>query len=98
MKKEKDKPGYKYIKCPVCGREYMTGEIFLPYSFVGQPTDIVRGYDENILMYEGTDMDLKEEYICDKCNTKLNIKAVVTFKVEQAKDFFDDDSYVSEEK
>ena len=49
-------------------------------------------------MYEGTDMDLKEEYICDKCNTPLTIKAVVSFKVEQTKDFFDDDSYVSEEK
>ena len=49
-------------------------------------------------MYEGTDMDLKEEYICDKCNTPLTIKAVVSFKVEQAKDFFDDDSYVSVEK
>ena len=84
-----------YIKCPVCGREYMAGEIFLPNYFVGQPTDIVRGYEDNILMYKGEDMDLEEEYTCDKCNTKFKVRAVVTFKTEKVEDFFDEDSYVS---
>lgn len=83
------------IKCPKCGREYLAGEIFIPKYFVGQPKDVIKGFEGNILTYEGEDMDLTEEYICDGCNTKFLIKAQVNFKTELAKDVFDDEEYVS---
>jgi len=83
------------IKCPHCGAEYLAGEIFLPNSFVGQPTNIIKGRDNNILSYEGSDMDLEEQYQCDFCNTKFKVKATITFKTDEYKDIFDDEEYVS---
>lgn len=83
------------IRCPKCGREYLPGEIFIPNSFLGQPTNVVKGFDGAILAYDGEEMDLSEEYICDNCNTKFSVKAIVTFKTEEVKDIFDDEEYVS---
>lgn len=84
------------IRCPHCGREYLPGEIYLPKNFVGQPTDIIRGFNGDILTYSGDDMDTKETYICDECNTKFTIDAVVTFKVEKVDEVnFDDDFTVN---
>lgn len=86
------------IKCPHCGTEYLAGEIYLPKSFVGQPTDIIKTGEGVILTHDGTDMDLKEEYTCDACNKKFVVVAAVTFKTEAVKDIFDDEEYVSESK
>ena len=43
--------GFKVIKCPHCGREYLPVEIFYPASFFGKPTTVYRdeqGKIENI--------------------------------------------------
>lgn len=85
------------IKCPHCGREYLPGEIFMPKSFLGQPRNVIKHPTEgSVLAYDGDDMDTKETYICDSCNTKFSVDAIVTFKVEEVKDLFDEDDYVSE--
>lgn len=84
------------IKCPKCGAEYMAAEIFLPDYFIGKPSGIIRSRDNNIIAYNGNDMDLEEEYECDYCNCKFNVKATVTFKTSPVgKDIFDDEEYVS---
>lgn len=84
------------IRCPHCGREFLPGEIYLPKEFLGQPTDIIRGFNGDILAYEGNDMNTKETYICEECNTKFSVDAVVTFRVEAVEEEnFDDDFVVS---
>ena len=86
------------IKCPCCGTEYLAAEIFYPKDFLGNPSDIIKTDQGVILAYDGEDMNLKEEYVCDKCNAKFITTATVSFKTEQVKDIFDEDEYVSESK
>lgn len=69
------------IVCPVCGTEYMAGEIYLPNEFVGQPKNIEKSYSEGkVLYYSGHDMNLEESFICDRCNTHFTVKAKVYFE------------------
>lgn len=81
------------IKCPCCGREYLPGEIFLPNYLVGQPTEVLRGLDGEILSHSGQEMDLEETYVCDGCKTKFKVKAEVSFTAEVVKDIFDEDDF-----
>lgn len=83
------------IKCPKCGAEYMAGEIYLPNYFVGQPENIIKGQEHNILAFEGTDMDLEEQYQCDYCNCKFKVSASITFRTSEVKEVVDEDEYVS---
>lgn len=68
------------ITCPYCGREYLPSEIYLPNSFLGKATNVMRMIDGSIEAYFGKNMDLKESYICDKCNSEFNVQAKVSFK------------------
>ena len=72
------------IRCPICGQEYLPSEIYIPSSFFGNPGEIMKNSAGKIEFYTGKDMDLKEEYICDNCKTKLKISAELTFTVEKA--------------
>lgn len=74
------------ITCPYCGREYLPSEIYLPNSFLGKATNIMRMADGTIEVFFGKEMDLKESYICDKCNSEFNVQAKVTFKSFPSKD------------
>lgn len=74
------------IACPYCGREYLPSEIYLPNSFLGKATNIMRMTDGTIEAFFGKGMDLKESYICDKCNSEFNVQAKVTFKSFPLKD------------
>lgn len=76
-----------YIKCPNCGREYLPAEIYIPQAFFGKPTSIDRNAGTGkIEEFYGTDMDLNEHYVCDKCNTPFNITAKLQFiTVEDSK-------------
>lgn len=69
------------IVCPTCGQEYLMAEIFLPSEFIGKPKEIVRTADGKITAFLGEPSNLEEEYICDNCNTKMNIKANISFEV-----------------
>lgn len=74
----KDKEPIK-ITCPYCGQEYLPAEIFIPNSFFGRPEDIERSYDGKVVDFNGTDMDLKEQYKCDCCGETFNIDTQIKF-------------------
>ena len=74
-----------FITCPHCGFQYLPGEIYDPKHFLGQPTDIVRNNLGEILGHDGIVMDLEETYICENCNKEINVKAKVSFVVNDDK-------------
>ena len=74
------------IRCPHCGAEYLPAEIFYPKHFLGMPRDIEKSTTGQITFYDGKNMNLYEEYMCDKCNTTFITRASVSFatrKVEE---------------
>lgn len=70
----------KKIVCPVCKAEYTVQEIFLPDAFFGNINNVEKDSNGKIIDYIGKDMDLKESYRCDYCNSKFNVIANVNFK------------------
>ena len=60
---------FTIIKCPKCGREYVAAEIFMPSDLLGKPNNIIRDDDGKIILCEGEQPELKEEYTCDNCGT-----------------------------
>lgn len=89
-----------YIKCPRCGREYLPVEIYLPHEFFGRPTLIERdGVTGKITNIYGSDMDLNEQYVCDKCNTPFRVNAKIQFNTtEESKYNFNEDYKTSLKK
>ena len=86
----KDKKRDNIITCPVCGREYLPAEIFVPDAFFGHPEDIDRDNSGKIEAYDGNTMDLNEEYVCDTCGAILSIETILKFKVTEKKDNFEE--------
>lgn len=76
---------FEIIECPHCNRQYLPAEIFVPGAFFGHPHSIIRDVYGQILDYEGSSVDLNEEYTCDQCNTTFQIKAKMQFIVEDTK-------------
>lgn len=70
----------KKIICPVCKAEYTVSEIFIPDAFFGTINNVEKDTSGKIIDYLGKDMDLKESYRCDYCNSKFNVTADVSFK------------------
>lgn len=70
------------IVCPCCGREYLPAEIYLPNSFLGKPSSIIKTHDGKIDVFAGQSMDLKESYICDGCGKPFKVTAKVQFRTE----------------
>lgn len=70
----------KKIICPVCKAEYTIQEIFIPESFFGTINNVEKDSSGKIIDYLGNDMDLKESYKCDYCNSKFSVTANVNFK------------------
>lgn len=79
------------IKCPICGAEYMPSEVFIPESFFGKQTEVIRNPDGTMNFYIGDDMDLVEEFICETCSSKLKINANLSFNVTCVDDTFDEE-------
>ena len=67
------------IRCPHCGTEYLPAEIFYPNHFLGKPSNIEKTSCGKVEFYDGQNMNLLEEYLCDKCNTTFAVRAQVTF-------------------
>ena len=78
------------IKCPHCGCEYMVAEIFTS-EFLGHPGKVIRDENGVILGYDGTDVDLSESYICDRCDKEFKVDASLSFKVTKINNVFDED-------
>lgn len=73
-----------YIKCPNCGAEYLPAEIYLPNHFLGKPKYIEKEHNTGkVKDFFGSDMNLKEKYICDYCNTSFKVKATVKFFTQE---------------
>ena len=68
-----------FIKCPHCGAEYLPAEIFYPNSLLGKPADIEKTATGTIDCYNGSNMNLVEEYMCDNCDTTFAVRAQVNF-------------------
>lgn len=79
------------IRCPYCKFEYLPAEIFYADSFLGEPKDIRRDEEGNILIYKGTDMNVNEKFYCYKCGKQFGVSANITFKVNPLIDVFDED-------
>ena len=83
----------RIIKCPMCGYEYLPGEIFIPNEFLGQPKDIVRDYTGKIIGFDGIKMNDTEHYMCDDCGCEFTIVATTNFQTY--KDHPDEGSYTT---
>lgn len=77
------------IKCPHCGMEYLPAEIYYPNHLLGKPGNIEKDSCGNIAYYDGKNMNLYENYMCDSCNTTFAVRAQVTFftRVVEEKSF-----------
>lgn len=62
------------IRCPYCGKEYFPSEIFVPKNFIGTAFHLTED------LYLGSDMELLETYICDKCDSSFEVVANVSFE------------------
>lgn len=83
------------IKCPNCGWEYLPGEIYMPRSFIGQPKNIIKDENGNVLGYDAEDMNTVETFECEHCGQLFKIDATVTFKTEPIRDLFDSTVFTS---
>ena len=83
----------RIIRCPMCGYEYLPGEIFMPNEFLGQPTNVVRDYTGKIIGFDGIKMNDTETYICDDCGCEFTVVATTNFQTY--KTFDDNDSYIT---
>ena len=68
------------ITCPYCGREYLPAEIYVPNQFFGRPVDIDRDPAGKIEVYDGSPVDLEEEYCCEGCGKTFKVSAEIKFK------------------
>lgn len=84
------------IYCPKCGCEYLPCEIFIGKYVINNCKDIVKDEEGKILSYSGNSLDLKESYICDKCNNNflVNLKIEFSTKINPKYDF--DTDYCSD--
>lgn len=75
------------IRCPHCGAEYLPGEIYMPGSLIGQPTDVVRDSLGKIIYedYDPVDRepDPVEHFTCEYCEKPFIVEAVVTYKTKE---------------
>ena len=67
------------VRCPVCGAEYLAGEIYLPIEFLGQPNYVQRNSNNEVINYFGTSINPVEHYICDFCDSKFKVFAKTQF-------------------
>ena len=88
------------IRCPHCGWEYLPAEIYYANDFLGEPKNIIKTEEGNVLGFDGEDMNTEETYYCDHCGKQFKIDASVTFKTSAVDDIFseDEDEYVSKIK
>lgn len=86
------------VKCPNCGYEYMPAEVYYPKSFFGKPDVIIRDDNGHIQDYVGTDMDLQEKYVCDKCGRQFTATAYVKFQTKPNKKLNFQEQYISKIK
>lgn len=83
------------INCPYCNIEYLPGEIFIPNYIIGQPREIERDEEGNIVWNDGINQHLEETYICDKCHRKFKVKVNLDYTIEKTDEFDMSEDYIS---
>lgn len=80
------------IKCPHCGAEFLPAEVYYPEDFLGEPVDIVKDENGQIVTFDGTNMNLEEEFVCPHCDKSFKVTAKVEFetKKDEGIDFSDE--------
>lgn len=77
-------PKSALIKCPHCKAEYLSGEIYMPHSLIGQPDDIVRDALGKLVYadYDTPDREPEfiEHFVCEFCDKPFIVEATVTYK------------------
>ncbi len=70
------------IRCPHCGAEYLPGEIYMPGSLIGQPTEVVRDSLGKVIYedYDDKAPDMIEHFICEYCEKPFVVEATVSYK------------------
>lgn len=69
------------VTCPVCGREYLLSEIFIPAYLLTKAEFIKRDMNGKIIDYVGMPAELTECYTCDQCDSVLKVKLSMTADV-----------------
>ena len=83
---------FETINCPKCNYEYLPSEIYIPKYFFGTPYLIERDNEGKITNYEGSSIDLFENYTCDKCGYPFRVCAKMQFTTQDDKiGSFDED-------
>ncbi len=75
------------IRCPHCGSEYLPGEIYMPGSLIGQPTDVIRDSFGKVIYedYEtkSVEPDMVEHFTCEECGRPFIVEATVSYRVKK---------------
>lgn len=83
---------FAVITCPICGREYLPAEIYIPKAFFGNPNSIQRDIEGKIIDFDGNTIDSVETFYCEKCNKPFSVNAKILFDTKSniAIDFDED--------
>ena len=84
------------ITCPKCGAEYVASEIFLPDKFLGKCKHVDRDFTNKVVDTLGADMNLKENFTCDFCDTNFDVDTTITFKTKINEKYSFNSDYTSE--
>lgn len=75
------------IRCPHCGAEYLSGEIYLPGELIGQPDDLVKDSLGRILYEDYSTADkepcFEEHFVCEYCDKPFIVEATVTYRTRE---------------
>ena len=82
---------FDVVTCPICGREYLPAEIFVPKYFFGQPENISRNDYGKIENFTGKSMDTSEIYTCDTCSKSFRVQARIQFSCDSLEDTFEEE-------
>lgn len=74
----------KYVVCPCCGAEYHPAEIFMPQTLLGRPK-VVRDSVGHIVSWTGDPVCLREKYICDYCDSPLDVQMKLDYRTSYNK-------------
>lgn len=82
----------RYVECPICGRQYLPHEIFIPKFVFGTSTYIERDSCGKIVSFMGDEMILCETYDCDNCNASFEVEVSMEFtsKIPPHKNFIEE--------
>lgn len=70
----------KIIRCPFCGAEYVAEEIFYPQEVFNNEIKVIKDENNHVLIISnGDSLNFKEEYECDHCGHKFEVKGEVKF-------------------